>query len=380
MALSESMKYKVDWLAFTLPVRIGADALKESRKVMDYLFYDLDDFTQVSGRYSYNAGLTLGNYVDIFYNDTSKKLNENPQPSVNVVFTGQGCTDLNDKLVQVYSSLDYEHVWINFFAFLKSVNAKITRLDLALDDFSGMVDFNKAIAKLQRGEYRSVKKTYNVLRSADQQGRLQGLTIYIGSNVKTSQGCYYLRMYDKYAQYSSKSQIPPKEARKSGVWQRYELSFSKSKARKFVEKIQEIGSFGEAYFGVMRTMIEFLVPKKTKAGKNYQDKDKWRVCDWWNAFLSDAKKVRLGDAERDLDLAGVLNWIRVEVVPSLRLLEKLGLERGFDIYYLIQQCEIGDFSKKQIRMYKNALELPDKLLSLYLTQFKDGYDEKILQK
>lgn len=373
MALREGMKYKVDWLAFTLPVNIGADALIKLKKIMDYLTYDLNDFKGISGRYSYNSGLTLGNYINVFYNDPSKKLNENPQSSVNIIFTGQGCTDLNDKLVQVYDSDNYELIWISFFDFLQSVDAKITRLDLALDDFGGAVDFEVVVNKLNRGEYRSVKKTYNVLRSADQKGRLQGLTIYIGSNVKTSRGCYYLRMYDKYAQYFAKSQIPPEDARKSGIWQRYELSFSKTKARKFVKKIQMTGSFGEAYFGVMRTTIEFLTPKKTQTGTKYKDKNKWKVCSWWQRFLDDTEKVKLGDAERDLDLSGLLNWMRVEVVPSLRLLEKLGVEKGFDIYHLIRQCEVGDFSKKQIRMYNNALTLPNELLGLYLSRFKDGY-------
>lgn len=373
MALRKNMKYKVDWLAFTLPVSIGANILTKLKQVMDFLYYDLNDFKEIAGRYSYNSGLTLGNYVNVFYNDPFKKLNENPQSSVNIVFTGQGCTDLNEKLVRIYDSSDYERIWVNFFDFLQTIDAKITRLDLALDDFSGVVDFDVIVKKLNRGEYRSVKKTYNVLRSADQQGRLQGLTIYIGSNVKTSKGCYYLRMYDKYAQYLSKSQMPPKEARESGIWQRYELSFSKSKARRFVRKIQDTGSFGEAYLGVMRTTIEFLVPKKTQSGKKYKDKNKWKVCSWWQRFLNDTEKVKLGDAERDVDLAGLLNWMRVEVVPSLRLLEKLGVEKGFDIYHLIRQCDVGDFSKKQIRMYNNALDLPNELLDLYLSRFKDGY-------
>lgn len=373
MTLRKNMKYKVDWLAFTLPVSIGANILTKLKQVMDFLYYDLNDFKEIAGRYSYNSGLTLGNYVNVFYNDPFKKLNENPQSSVNIVFTGQGCTDLNEKLVRIYDSSDYERIWVNFFDFLQTIDAKITRLDLALDDFSGVVDFDVIVKKLNRGEYRSVKKTYNVLRSADQQGRLQGLTIYIGSNVKTSKGCYYLRMYDKYAQYLSKSQMPPKEARESGIWQRYELSFSKSKARRFVRKIQDTGSFGEAYLGVMRTTIEFLVPKKTQSGKKYKDKNKWKVCSWWQRFLNDTEKVKLGDAERDVDLAGLLNWMRVEVVPSLRLLEKLGVEKGFDIYHLIRQCDVGDFSKKQIRMYNNALDLPNELLDLYLSRFKDGY-------
>lgn len=373
MNTTRIMNYKVDWLAFSLQVKNAQKPLKTAKKVMDFLAYDLDDFQEISGRYFYNSGLTLGNYINIFYNSLDKKISSNTQSSVNVIFTGQGCTDLNDKLVIAYGSNNYEHNWLKLFNYLDKITAKITRFDLALDDFTGVVSFEKIINKLQRGEYRSVKKTYNIVRKADQKGKLQGLTIYIGSNAKGSKGCYYLRMYDKLAQYLDKAQLPPEQVRQSQIWQRYELSFSKEKARKMVRQIQDFGNFGQAYLGVMRNVVEFLVPTKNKSGKKYKNKDKWQVCRWWQSFLGTAEKVKLGDAERDVDLAGMLNWLRVEVVPSLRLLEKLGVEKGFDIYRLIKQCEIGDFSKKQERLYNNALNLPDDLLNLYLSRFKEGY-------
>ena len=33
------------------------------------LGYEIDDFQSISGRFFYNAGLTLGNYVNVYYNE-----------------------------------------------------------------------------------------------------------------------------------------------------------------------------------------------------------------------------------------------------------------------------------------------------------------------
>ena len=68
----------------------------------------------------------------------------------------------------------------------------------------------------------------------------------------------------------------------------------------------------------------------------------------------------------------LLRFIRVAVVRSLHLLDEIGQVKGFDIYELIKSCEIGEYSKKQERLKNETIAMPDKLLSLYLQQFKDG--------
>ena len=123
----------------------------------------------------------------------------------------------------------------------------------------------------------------------------------------------------------------------------------------------------------MRNLIEFLNPTKNQAGNLYKNKDKWAVCKWWRDFLKDAEKVKIGsDAVRDVSFSELLAWLRVSVVPSLRLMEQIGLERGFDFYDLIKSCDV-DFAKKQKRILKDSRTIPEDLLKLYLKEFEEGY-------
>ena len=227
-----SMVYKVDWLALTISDTLDQNSEEFELLLLENLGYDLADFESIPGRYFYNSGLTLGGYVNVYYNSKEKEVHRNSSMSRNYVFTGQGCTDLGQKI---------NNDWVGLFEVLTKLGVKVTRIDLALDDYKAVLDFDKMEQKLKRGEYRSSKKSYNVIKEADVNGDIIGYTIYIGSRSRSANGCYFLRCYDKYAQYKSKAQLPPEEALKSGKWQRYEISYTKKKAQKIVSKIVEDG-------------------------------------------------------------------------------------------------------------------------------------------
>ena len=253
--------------------------------------------------------------------------------SRNYVFTGQGCTDLGQKV---------NNDWVGLFEVLTKLGAKVTRIDLALDDFHAVVDFDRMEKKLKKGEYRSSKKSYNVIKEADVNGDVKGHTIYIGSRSRSANGCYFLRCYDKYAQYKSKAQLPPEEALKSGKWQRYEISYTKRKAQKIVSKIVEDGETISS------------------------------VCKWWEDFLDGAEKARLGDPEKDVDLGRMLRWLRISVLPALHLMDEILSEKGLDFYKLLKDTEIADYSKKQKRLMNNSKHLSKAELIPYLEDFRDG--------
>lgn len=372
-----SMLYKVDWLTFGLVPKIVIDSSFSNDYMLNYLGYNVSDFEQIPGRFFYNSGLTLGNYVNIYYNDPTKDISKYSVNNVLYVFTGQGSTDLAKRLSKKYDSDNWQFVWLKFFQLLKNFDAKITRIDIALDDYHGVLDFDLMEGKLNKGEYRSSKRRYNVLKQLDTSGNIKGRSIYVGqSRAKVSKsGNYFVRFYDKYAEYKDKSAVMPKEVEDvtSGngthFWQRYEIQFNKGKAQNVVNEVLSEGSFAEVYMAVMRNIIEFLEPSN---GKN---KARWHVSDWWERFLNGASKCTLSDPERDLDLGRLLNWVRVAVVPSLHLLETICKSKGYDIYNLIQQCQIDDYAKKQKRLLENSLSMPENLISLYLKDFLNGYSK-----
>lgn len=371
--LTPTMSYKVDWLSFTFP----EDGKITRKKILDYLAYDEAMFDEIPARYFYNSGISIGYYVNIFFNNPAKEISKNSSKTVNFQFTGVGCTDLGTHLEEIYSSKNYEANWIELFKWLVKIGCKITRVDYALDDFKGECNFELMIKHLKAGYYRSVKKTYSISRGADQKKHSNGLSIYLGRMPKGgagSGGIIYGRLYKKLDELKAKNQLPPTIARESGVWDRYEISFSKKKAQAVVEQTIKANSIGEIYFGVLRSLVEFLNPTKNQNGNYYRNKDKWQVCPWWENFLRHAKKVKVGsDVEKLVSIADLLQWIRTAVAPSLRLLEQIGLERDFDIYSLIKRCDV-EFSKKQKRLLLDSRHVPDRLLQQYLKEFVEGYD------
>ena len=62
------------------------------------------------------------------------------------VFIVQDWTDLDKRI---------ENDWFGLFSMLTNLGVRITRLDIALDDFHGVVNFNKMENKLINGHYRS---------------------------------------------------------------------------------------------------------------------------------------------------------------------------------------------------------------------------------
>ena len=355
-------KYKVDWLAFSVQ-SAGLDS-----KIMSLLGYDLADFDEIAGRFFYNSGATYRNYVNIFWNDSSKPTHKNSSDTMTVVFTGQGATELAEK---------WDTDWVSIFLELKKYGGvNFTRIDLALDDYDETVKFVDIEKKLKKGHYRSSRKSYNIVKTADSNGRILGQTIYIGKarSDNGSRGNVYARFYDKKAQYESKNELFPTWVRehweKTGneTWQRYEISFSKKYASKVIDEFIAGDNIDKVFKTSLRNLLEILTPRRGDINKN-----RWYKTRWWEKFLAYDETMDFSLAERDVMLGDLLEWLRVAVLPSLALLEQIGKDKGFDIYELLKKAEKPDeFSKKQNRLYVNSKTLPNELIDFYLKEFLGG--------
>lgn len=357
--------YKVDWLAFSFHFQDEKQFFDE--ELIELLGYTLDDFDEVPGRYFYNSGKTLGNYVNVFWNDPKRPKHKNSSRTMTVVFTGQGSTDL---------SLKWDNDWSMIFRFLVNYGVNFTRIDLALDDYDEKVKFADVRNKLEKGHYRSSKRSYNIVRSSDSSGRTIGETIYIG-NAKAdngSRGNVYARFYDKRAQYIAKNDIFPDEVIKhwqkigKESWQRYEISYSKKYAVKIVDEFLDGNKVDKIFKTSLRALLEILTPRRGDTNKS-----RWYKTKWWEEFLAFDDTMDFGLPERDAMLGDLLEWLRVSVLPSIALLEKIGSDRGFDVYELLEQArKPTEFSKKQSRLLSESKMLDDVTLNRYLSEFLGG--------
>lgn len=370
------LQIKVDWLSFTLLPQ--KDCKNNERfQMLKFLGYDVKDFEPIAGRYFYNSGMTMGRFLNVFYDDPLKDINKYSAKNVLYVFTGQGSTDLAKKIEKKFS-LDWEQSWLKFFEYLQQLHAKVTRIDLAVDCFHHELELEHLERRLRRGEFKSLKRRWNVIKQRDTSGTIKAYTLYVGqSRGKAGQkGGSFVRFYDKYAASKAKAVVMPKEVEDvltgggTRSWIRAEQQFNKAKAQECVNEILRQKSFGEVYCGTLRSTVEFLQPSKSN-----KDKKTWKVDPNWEKFLRGVEKIVLSNPERDMDLGRLLRWIRVAVVPSLHLLDELGKERGFSIYKLIRACKIDDYQKKQERLFKDAMAMPDDLIIFYLKEFLKGYKD-----
>lgn len=381
-------KYKIDWLSVSVRCYDEEPTNTLDENLLELLGYDFsEEFSRdISGKNFYNRGATLGNYVNVYWNDytdTKNPVRRNSSKTMNVVYTGQGSTDL---------ALRNDNDWAKIFTILTTYEPKnkpkpkddeedkpavnITRIDIALDDYDELVKFDAIEQKLKKGHYRSSKRSYNIVKTSDQNGQKLGETIYIG-NARTasgSRGNVYARFYDKLAQYKEKNQLVTSDVRehwkKTGkeVWQRYEISFSKNYTNSIVADILNGESIDKIFKISLRNLLEILTPR----GKN---KNRWYKTKWWEDFLKYDERKGFDLPNRDVMLAETLEWLRVAVLPTLNVMEKIGKERGFDIYDLLRNSrKPAELSKKQSRLIADTRDKSDEKINEYLTKFLFGVE------
>lgn len=352
------MHYKIDWLAFSL--KFDEENAHLDTKIIEKLGYNFNEFERISGRNFYNCGATYYNFLNIFWND-----DERENQTMTVIFTGQGCTDLAEK---------WENDWFSIFKMLKNYeygHVNFTRIDIALDDFEEVVKLDDIENKLEKGHFLSSKKTYNIVKTKNSDGQIFGETIYIGNarSDNGNKGNYYLRIYDKKAQYISKNNLLPSVAQ--NAWIRYEIVFSKKYANAIVDKFLENQSVDRIFKTSLRRLLQLLTPRR-----NEIDKKNWYKAKFWEDFLEINDEIKFDIAERDAMLPQVFEWLRVSVLPTISVLESIGNERGFDIYKLIKDAKkSSSFSKKQNRMYLNSFTINDDELNRLLKRFLRGADD-----
>ena len=102
-----------------------------------------------NGRHGYNRSMSIQNYINIYYNELKfnefdennvDKLDRIVKMGVHFEFSGQGCR-----------ILEQEKNWLDWFEILDNMAVRYSRLDIALDDFQGLLDFDVMEEKIKKG-------------------------------------------------------------------------------------------------------------------------------------------------------------------------------------------------------------------------------------
>lgn len=152
-----------------------------------------------------------------------------------IELTGAGC-----RLYETSSGSDHAKRWSLLASLLGLVDARITRIDLAADDFLGSYPMTWAIERYEAGDFDKRGQRPKA-RYIDDMGSGAGKTLYVGSKHSENQ----LRVYEK-----GKEQGDP-----ASPWMRYEGEFHAS-IRK--ELPLDMLTNGDAYLVGAYPVLDFI--------------------------------------------------------------------------------------------------------------------------
>ena len=310
MALENT--YIIDWLSFTC--KMG-----NPFEVIELAGLGQLNFTESDrGRYGYDNAYTLDGIINVFYSSKRSDM------GVHVEMTGQG--------VRKYETImEVDKVtWRQVFEHLRTF-ATFSRIDLALDEYEGLVGFADIIKKIERGEHVGRCRSFKVIRGRGSNGEHTGTTIYMGSNKSD----LMLRVYEKNYERQAKGyeiDVP--------IWNRWELVLKHEKANDFVTRYLEDGySFGSLFGGILADLIRFVEPGEDT------NKSRWQTCTWWSDFLAMAEPIQLKGKEYQPSLAKTLNWIENSTVTAIKGLSAIAKEENVDFLQLLLACQNGNEDK-----------------------------------
>lgn len=304
--------YIIDWLSFTC--RMG-----NPFEVIELAGLGQLNFTESDrGRYGYDNAYTLDGIINVFYSSKRSDM------GVHVELTGQG--------VRKYETImEVDKVtWRQVFEHLRTF-ATFSRIDLALDEYEGLVGFADIIKKIEQGEHVGRCRSFKVISGRGSNGEHTGTTIYMGSNKSD----LMLRVYEKNYERQAKGyeiDVP--------IWNRWELVLKHEKANDFVTRYLDDGhSFGSLFGGILADLIRFVEPGEDT------NKSRWQTSTWWSDFLAMAEPIQLKGKEYQPSLAKTLNWIENSTVTAIKGLSAIAKEENVDFLQLLLACQNGNEDK-----------------------------------
>lgn len=182
-----------------------------------------------------------------------------------VNLSGQGCRNF-----ETYGHGDWNKL---FAAFFSGAKYNITRLDLAYDDHTGVLDIHKIEEDTRDRAYVTKAKYAEVVWSDNQNTDIQGMTVQIGSDKSRT----LIRIYDKAAERGYKDMH----------WVRCEIQLRKENAAVACAKLFELRHIGKVASGILRNYVTYRVPTSDS------NKSRWPIAGYWDRLILDMERISL---------------------------------------------------------------------------------------
>lgn len=273
-----------DWLEFTIFYDLGTymyyyDQDKQKSFIspteIEYKVYTIikDLFGLYSDKITHEKRGRNG-YTDLYnYKNINIWTTTNAQMGIHIEITGQGCRDLEDLHINIFSFIDKLE---------RNYKVKYSRIDLSIDDFTNdYYDLKKVYYYLKNNLISTRLRTfYNTTSGSVNNYDLLGHTLQFGSKA----GLIHITFYDKLKERRANNYIVDDNIK---YWTRTEIRFRNEKAKDVIKHIIERREINTIIKGILKHYIRFLVPG------NYKQKTKLNTVSWWNDFIGNVDDLQL---------------------------------------------------------------------------------------
>lgn len=189
-----------------------------------------------------------------------------------VEMSGQGC-----RAYETYSGKSMS----DLISRVRSAGLSVSRVDVAYDDFQGLIDIQHMAAQAREFHFTSRLQARKIVdESQFSDIEVAGLTVSHGS--KSSR--IYIRCYDKRIERNAMNIFPH--------WVRLELQLRDENAVNFLDNSDLLGF---KFSGVLKNYLLYRDPVKTDTNKR-----RWPVSRWWSNLLGDIDTISIA-SKKDLD-------------------------------------------------------------------------------
>lgn len=243
--MSSNNTITIDYVSFVWDTKTVSEAIHA-------LGLSASTWTTKAGHYPYAHIQRAGN-ISIAYDNYDER-------GVFVTLTSQGCREFENN-----SSIG----WTDLFGIIRGGEGHMTRLDIAFDDRTGLLDMQQMKHDRNAANYRSLLSYTAEHRSHKE--NIMGMSLYFGAKGSNTN----IRIYDK-------------DAEQGGLgthWIRVELQLRDAYADTVVKSGLSIPCI---FSSVLKKYLVFLQPNPTDSNKC-----RWPVAPYWNTLLEGAQTLTL---------------------------------------------------------------------------------------
>lgn len=313
MAVTEEMKVKLlealEKFNPEAPLTMLFDYVRIRFPTLD-IGHIIKDILQLNIQYMIHEDFGHYSYTEHYYiGDIFVYTSPDEEKGVLLELKGKGCRQFESYL------LAQERSWYEFFMDVLMEDGVMKRLDLAINDKTGILNIPHLTEKCRNEECISVFRSFKSYRSGElvrrEEKECMGNTLYIGSLQSEVYFCIYEKDYEQY----KKHDIPIADAE---VKNRFEIRLKNERAFYAIRDLLEHDNPERTAFQIINRYVRFVDKDDTKPRSD------WRISEEWAWFIGEHRgSLKLTTKPEPYSFERTLHWLSHQVAPTLKLALRL---------------------------------------------------------